>query len=188
MPSEGVWIDQICINQENEAEKQVFINAMDFTYKCARAVVIILDDIEITTTEWEALRCYILEYEKETQEGSLYPYYDNDPPYLTTNIVIRNFCLKIFRAMCFSRAWCLHESRLGKQHIFLIRCDEQPVTLPTVFRFTNLFMPHLISLSVKGKLEKTPVWLVSVLTGAKDDNLRKDIRAWVLVQAQHQTG
>lgn len=49
--SEGVWIDQICINQNDEAEKQIAVNAMDIVYKSARAVVILLDDIEITTVE-----------------------------------------------------------------------------------------------------------------------------------------
>jgi len=167
--SEGVWVDQLCINQDNEAEKQITVNSMDIIYKCARAVVILLDDVEITENEQDALRAYIREYEAagETHDGFRNPHYDDDPPYITTNILMRAVYEKILQARWFSRAWCMHEARLGKRHIFLIPCEEQPDSLPKVFRFTNFFMMHFLGLG--GSIQQTErkwMWIVTVLTNA----------------------
>jgi hypothetical protein len=78
--SEGVCINQVCINQDDEAEKQITVNTMDIIYKCTRAAVILLDDIEITKIEQEALCAYIPRFEAqgETYEGFAHPRFDDD--------------------------------------------------------------------------------------------------------------
>lgn len=48
---EGLWIDQICINQTSDAEKAVGIPAMSALYKRARKVIVCLGDIEISMEE-----------------------------------------------------------------------------------------------------------------------------------------
>ena len=172
-PSDGVWIDQVCINQDDEAEKQVSVNAMDIIYKCARAVVILLDDIEITKIEEEILQMYILEFEAQgaADEGSLHPHYDDNPPYMTTNTLMRTVFLKLVQSRYFSRAWCMHETRLGKQHVFLVCCEQLPDSSPMVFRFTDLFILHLLGLSTRAMLVPDQVGLILVLTKAMEDNM-----------------
>jgi hypothetical protein len=148
-----------------EDEKQLAVNAMDIIYKRARAVVILLDDIEITKTEQDALRAYIPGYENHEphNDGVLYPHYDDVPPYMITNVLMRNIYLKIMRARWFSRAWCMHEARLGKQHVFLMRCQQQPDSPLTVFRLTGHFMMHFLALGMKAGLERVRAWLALVV-------------------------
>ena len=45
-PGEGMWIDSLCIEQEDEKEKAVAIAAMDLVYRNARAIIVALEDIE----------------------------------------------------------------------------------------------------------------------------------------------
>jgi len=183
-PSEGVWIDQLCINQDEDSEKQAAVNAMDIIYKCARAVVIMLDDIEITKTEQEALQFYIHEFEKITKEGFRDVFYNDDPPYLTTNDLMRNIYLKIVRARWFSRAWCMHETRLGKQHIFMIRCEQVLGSPPTNF---PIYQPLYVTLALKAGLEQRRAWLIPVLTRAIDDNNGKELRIASFMQVFAET-
>jgi Heterokaryon incompatibility protein (HET) len=42
-----VWIDQVCIDQGNEAEKSVSVAEMDAVYRCAQFVIVALIDIEV---------------------------------------------------------------------------------------------------------------------------------------------
>ena len=46
-PYEGVWIDQICINQDDEKEKSTTIPAMDIIYQRTRLVVIVITDFSL---------------------------------------------------------------------------------------------------------------------------------------------
>jgi len=68
---EGLWIDQICINQDDEDEKKITVPVMDLIYKNARIVVIILGDIEVDTQEQETLSEYIKDYEGITPSDRL---------------------------------------------------------------------------------------------------------------------
>jgi hypothetical protein len=63
-PLEGVWIDQLCINQDSLEEKQIAVNAMDLVYRSARIVIILLEDIKITIEEQEFLASYIVDFER----------------------------------------------------------------------------------------------------------------------------
>ena len=45
--SEGLWVDQICINQESREETTISMSAMDMVYRSARLVVVALDDIAL---------------------------------------------------------------------------------------------------------------------------------------------
>ena len=52
-PQEGVWIDALCINQDDKAEKVKAIVSMDLVYKCARLVIVAL---EIAGDEFELVK------------------------------------------------------------------------------------------------------------------------------------
>ena len=45
--NEGVWIDQLCINQENSVEKENTVPAMDLIYQRARLTVVVIGDIRL---------------------------------------------------------------------------------------------------------------------------------------------
>jgi Heterokaryon incompatibility protein (HET) len=49
-PSEGIWIDQLCVNQDDEEEKMTTIGLMDVIYKNARLVVILPEDVIMSET------------------------------------------------------------------------------------------------------------------------------------------
>jgi hypothetical protein len=159
---EGVWIDQVCINQESSAEKQIAVNAMDLIYKCARTVIILLDDIKVSLAEQDFLASYIVEFEQyDGSESFLEPHYNERPPFMKANPVLRNFFLKLVGAKWFERAWCMHEMRLSPQHVFLIRCEDDPQirsgikSAPTVLRFTNIFMMHILGLAIPTDLQRS---------------------------------
>jgi Heterokaryon incompatibility protein (HET) len=161
-PREGVWIDQVCINQTSSAEKQIAVNAMDLIYKCARTVVVLLDDIKVSLAEQDFLASYIVEFEQYKGDGSFFePHYNERPPFMKANPVLRDFFLKLVGAKWFERAWCMHEMRLSPQHIFLIRCEDDPQirngikSAPTVLRFTNIFMMHILGLAIPTDLQQS---------------------------------
>lgn len=58
-PNEGIWIDQLCIDQENQEEKVQVVGAMDAVYRNARLVFIALEDILINTDEAAILDTWI---------------------------------------------------------------------------------------------------------------------------------
>jgi hypothetical protein len=156
--TEGVWIDQVCIDQTSSAEKQIAVNAMDLIYKSARKVIILLDDIEISVAEQDFLASHIIEFE-EYQGSEIYqPHFDERPPYMKANPVLRGFFLKLIGAKWFERAWCMHEMRLSPDHVFLIRCEADPKIRdgkkmpPTVLRFTGYFLIHIIGLTIASDL------------------------------------
>ena len=61
---EGLWIDQICIDQDSDVEKTISMSAMDMVYRSARLVVVALDDLDISEDEGKVLERHVLEYEK----------------------------------------------------------------------------------------------------------------------------
>lgn len=75
--SEGLWVDQLCIIQEDEEEKEVTISAMDAIYKSARLVVIALQDIEVSEAEEAELRKYIPIFEDARESLDMSPEINN---------------------------------------------------------------------------------------------------------------
>ncbi|OCL12179.1 hypothetical protein AOQ84DRAFT_312653 [Glonium stellatum] len=143
---EGLWFDQVCINQDDEAEKAVSIGAMDTIYKNARAVVIALDDIEADTHEVDFLWDYINAYSAE-ELSNLQPNWGQRPPYMQTHSAFKSFFERILSSTWFERAWCGHEMRLGSSHVFLVPCSSSSSDSYTFIRFTGAFFHHMLTLS-----------------------------------------
>ena len=148
---EGVWCDQICIDQSNEVEKQVAIGLMDIIYKEARCVIVALDDITIDVAEEEYLRRYLETYDglKLNDETRRIPRLRETPPDMSSNHVLIRLHEKITGAKWFTRAWCAHEMRMGKRHAFLVQCTHIRGRPDTVFRFDGSFLMHMICLAVE---------------------------------------
>jgi hypothetical protein len=48
---QGLWVDQSCINQIDDDEKQAAVGSMDVIYRSATEVVVILEDVVLTPNE-----------------------------------------------------------------------------------------------------------------------------------------
>ena len=62
--NEGIWIDQLCIDQHNDEEKIYAIPVMDLVYKRARIVVVVLGDICLNRAENTLLQSLSVIYAK----------------------------------------------------------------------------------------------------------------------------
>jgi hypothetical protein len=249
-PNEGIWIDQLCINQDDEVEKSHTIPAMDLIYGRASVVVVILGDICLNQAEFGALGDMAEEIREskagfrsplaatlmraisqqdpigsgdsfdpsvlsfdpsalfgrgnfspfdETRLGDTLDYttdglsVGDDRPYDETEIAdtldptadelisiedcvrgdetglanssippmgaslskeelstnemhaFNSLARKILSAEWFQRAWCNHEFRTSRRHIFLIRAESTTQdTRPCVVRFTTPFLYELL--------------------------------------------
>jgi hypothetical protein len=141
---EGLWCDQICIPQDDEEQKMVQISLMDAIYKNARAIIVVLNDIEITKSELEAVMDYTRLYESSPDPPLSIPHLNENPPMMARHAVL-HFYLKIMSSTWFHRAWCIHELRLGSNHMFLAplgtASSEEAGSL--VIKFTSKFFRQL---------------------------------------------
>lgn len=145
----GVWIDQLCINQNNQVEKAVSVGAMDAVYRCARWVVVALLDIEVHLAQQTFLRDFIKDYEDPSHGYGETPHKGESPPYFEKHPVLKRLFYTILDSRWFTRAWCSHEMEIGENHIFYIPCqprrDDEEVT--EMFAFTATFFWDLLVLS-----------------------------------------
>lgn len=151
--NEGLWIDQICINQDSDFERTVSMSAMDMVYSRARRVIVALDDIEFNAKEGDQLRSHMAEYAAMTHVAPRQRFRRKQPSFLDTHIHMFEMIRKILRSSWFKRAWCRHEMRLGKHHIFLIPCTRHERPGRDVLRFNGKFMAHLLDLSLEVPFE-----------------------------------
>jgi len=141
--SGGIWCDKICIDQNNEAEIAVSIGLMDVIYQEARCVAIALADVLISKEEQDWLQKYIPDYLSIARSEPLrwrVPHRGEEPPYLEKNPIFYGIYWKIGESDYFQRAWCSHEMRMGKEHIFLVSCADEE----NVFRFDGPFLVNLL--------------------------------------------
>jgi hypothetical protein len=50
-PRIGLWIDQLCINQEDSLDKQMSVAAMDVIYRSCMRLLVLLEDVTLTEAE-----------------------------------------------------------------------------------------------------------------------------------------
>jgi len=117
-PVEGIWIDQLSIDQDDEKEKAEAIASMDLVYKNARLVIIVLEDVELTESESSVARS--LRYHGQRNEPDAFKSVLKTSPH-----VVRDLVCKIGSSRWFLRAWCSHEFYLCQDAAFVIPCYEQ---------------------------------------------------------------
>ncbi|KAF3044360.1 hypothetical protein E8E12_009500 [Didymella heteroderae] len=145
---EGLWFDQVCVNQDDDAERATTIGAIDAIYRNARVVVVALDDIVATPEEAHFLRCYMDQYSYCDLAIDQQPNARQNPPFMYQYPAFVSFFERFSNSECFERAWCSHEMRLGQQHVFLLRCSSQyDDDIQTVIRFTTPFLLHMLVLA-----------------------------------------
>ncbi len=110
---EGVWIDQCCINQADPLDKQLTISSMDLIYKCARKVVVILEDVSISEAEEVLLQKVRVQWKPKKEDLD----------------VLSRILIRILSARWFQRAWCSHELQLSNDVVFLLPAKNNTVEL-----------------------------------------------------------
>lgn len=117
--TEPYWVDSICITQDLGHEKSFAIGAMDYVYRAARKVIVVIEDVAVTESEVDA----ILRYAERNE-----PMHRRDDSDLK---MIAQGYGKILKARWFQRAWCLHEFNTSNKHVFLVpvcQSHEKPLT------------------------------------------------------------
>lgn len=145
--SDGLWVDQLCIDQSNETEQAQTVANSDLIYKSARTVVVALDDVEINAEEESFLRDYLEGYQRaRLRPGQSYNL-RQEPPYLVCNPLMSQVLRKLLGSEYFERAWCGHELWLSERHIFLVRCVPSEYGVQRVLRMTGFFLHSLVALT-----------------------------------------
>ncbi|KAK3615402.1 hypothetical protein LTR56_026610 [Elasticomyces elasticus] len=150
--NEGVWIDQICIDQDSRDETTISMSAMDMVYRSARLVVVALDDIELDMRERDTLEGHMDEYTRMVHVAANKRFRGKQPPYLDTHEDLYHLLRKILKSSWFKRAWCRHEMRLARDHVFLIPCKSSGHRT-SVVRFTSSCLTHLLALAIEVPFE-----------------------------------
>ncbi|RYP74227.1 hypothetical protein DL771_003160 [Monosporascus sp. 5C6A] len=97
---EGVWMDQLCIRQEDEDEKRRAIAAMDIIYKSCRKVLVLLEDVVLTEDEIGICTKYdMYSGQLDAMRG---PDGEDLPAFFS-------FLAKVGQARWWQRSWCFHE-------------------------------------------------------------------------------
>lgn len=152
--TEGVWIDQICIDGDSEKERTISMSAMDMVYRSARLVVVALDDIELEAHEGSILESHMEEFERQTHIPPRKRFTRRQKPYLESREDMYRVIRKMMRSSWFRRAWCRHEMRLAREHIFLIPCKTPGSwSGKSVLRFTSKCLTHFLSLATEVPFE-----------------------------------
>jgi hypothetical protein len=96
-PREGIWMDQLCIDQSSSIDKSQSVAAMDIIYRSCIRLVVLLEDVFLDDQETKLLYKYDLttlrQLEPEGDEKDLFT----------------SFYHKVNDARWWKRAWCLHE-------------------------------------------------------------------------------
>lgn len=147
-PTEPYWVDSLCITQTIGHEKSFAIGAMDYVYRAARKVIVIIEDAAISESEVDA----ILRYAEKNE-----PMHRRDEADLR---LIAQAYGRILKARWFQRAWCLHEFNTSNKHVFLVpvsQSHEKPLTkdseITLVFRIDAPFLDTISRVYVLQDIE-----------------------------------
>ncbi|MCJ1377133.1 hypothetical protein MMC17_000225, partial [Xylographa soralifera] len=108
--AEGVWIDQVCIHQDDIVEKAAASASMDALYASARLVFIAVEDVRSTYREARVL-------------SQAFATVSSDTSWKVPIEAARDlFSIlgKLFKARLFSRAWCFQEYHTSNQKIIAL--------------------------------------------------------------------
>lgn len=99
---QGIWMDQLCIDQESVIDKQRSVAAMDVIYRSCLRLLVLLEDVFFD--EQEAALC-----ERYDPVKNLAPYQRSWVPTAEDRGPLASCYHKINAARWWERAWCHHE-------------------------------------------------------------------------------
>jgi hypothetical protein len=106
-PREGIWMDQLCIDQSSSIHKAESIAAMDIIYRSCIRLVVLLEDVFLDERESQLPGNYNPNRVPEGVESELYA----------------SFFHKVNGARWWQRAWCLHEFSVNDPWTDKRRCN-----------------------------------------------------------------
>ena len=134
---EGIWVDQLCIAQDDPAEKAIAVATMDITYKSARLVVIAIEDV--TLEENEAKVLLDISHQYDTLGAEFWRQIYAKPP----EPLFMSTFWKLFSARWFTRAWCGHEYRVSGNRVLLLAVRRSGCNSICVLRISAVFLVFL---------------------------------------------
>lgn len=114
-PREGIWMDQLCIDQGSTEDKLRSVAAMDVIYKSCIRLVVLLEDVTLDTVEIELV--------KGRGFGDRKPVLSRKPGPSEASALI-SFYEKVNRARWWDRAWCFHEFNVNEPWSDKRQCNE----------------------------------------------------------------
>jgi hypothetical protein len=168
---EGLWIDQLCINQDDKDEKHVAVASMDILYRSARLVLIVLEDIVFTGRELELWNRCTDEWEED----------DNWKPSGEGDASMAALLVKIFSARWFSRVWCIHEHHVAANSRIIINFETGQDSIATTLDQLSQYLQRTLQCC------DDPVWyrqLWSLNNEVEGRLFRWRIPSWKVEMAQ----
>jgi hypothetical protein len=130
----GIWIDQTCIDQINQSEKQTAVASMDVIYGSASHILILLEDVELSDQDASVIEAH----DERVNAGTVSEWSATDQQARDMAQVF----LKIMSARWFTRAWCAHEYRISNvwtnpsvPHFICYHQNGSTIRFPMVFLF-----------------------------------------------------
>jgi hypothetical protein len=99
-PREGIWMDQLCIDQSSSVDKGKSVAAMDIIYRSCIRLIVLLEDVFLD--EREAELPYKYDPTKMNFNRTWLPEGDDSD-------LFTSFYIKVNAARWWKRAWCVHE-------------------------------------------------------------------------------
>jgi hypothetical protein len=165
-PDEGLWFDTGCIDQADQAEKEVAISVMDILYKNAKRVIIVLWDVHLFDREAQLLEDLRVTFrdacernvEPHMQGHGFPPYLEGcDLPELTTHPAFVDLAQKVLFSEYFERAFCGQEFRVARQCSFLLPCESDHAADKFIFYTLDFsFVATMVS-SLPRALSSRPI-------------------------------
>ncbi|CAO2655704.1 Nn.00g045070.m01.CDS01 [Neocucurbitaria sp. VM-36] len=106
-PREGIWMDQLCIDQSSSVDKQRAVAAMDVIYRSCIRLVVLLEDVFLDEQETALHEKYNLVEGIREQDWTWRPEGDE-------RALFASFFTKVNDARWWERAWCFHEFNVNE--------------------------------------------------------------------------
>jgi hypothetical protein len=134
--SNRLWVDQICINQDNLAERSAQVGIMGRIYQTASSVVIWLGEADNTAIEAFAY----IEKHSDFTSSLLFLDVDRRREEIQRDIARSNVVWQLFSYPWFYRAWTFQELVLSQSAE--IRCGHRSINWSTIERFVTFLKMH----------------------------------------------
>jgi hypothetical protein len=145
------WVDYVCIDQRNASEKAKQVAITDRIYSRAQWTAIILEDTELSMSEYIVLQrkgvratdearghllehivaCLLSIYEGERGLNTQWTAKAAMPVSRARSIFQQHhivLTMKFLRARWFSKAWCFQEMIFSRAASFYVHCTDEPTT------------------------------------------------------------
>ncbi|KAJ4338676.1 hypothetical protein N0V87_003800 [Didymella glomerata] len=98
----GIWMDQLCIDQTSNIDKQKSVAAMDVIYRSCLSLIVLLEDVFLNESEVALAEDNAYDTGAGTYDRAWIPPAADVP-------VLESLCGKVCAARWWQRAWCFHE-------------------------------------------------------------------------------